>query len=433
MSTLQELLNLGLVDIGSDDSRFEKMMAASSMLSAKFKEDFTLLVPATLISLDEGVDEDDPMFSLVEDLVAAEWKTLRNTHVNRPRELLRSIIVDALATAVNGHHVSAAIVWNSAASPLHHQQVRLGRAASLIGGLLSSAGEFAEREAVARAGMMSATPKKRVRKHAASSEKPVFKISAAIKDQDILADVARSAGANHPQAPSLDAPNPHWPNVGQPWAHEFATRMTAALSKAVNLGNARMSEALTKQLATYLGEFEKQLTDSLEQLQNDALQTQEASRTRLDVLWWSEALYSPTLSTSYREVELPVAAVAAAMDLASIVPPLVPASVCYVLSETMLRVSQLKGGVREMSVQNFLDSITKAKTQFGERLPVSPTRNARLPLVGLVGEAARGSHISAETFHGRAGIDAGLVLTPGEFAMWVFRGIQASRLAETVR
>ena len=52
MSTLQELLNFGLVAIGSDDSRFEKMKSASSSLLAKFKEDPSLLIPATLISLD---------------------------------------------------------------------------------------------------------------------------------------------------------------------------------------------------------------------------------------------------------------------------------------------------------------------------------------------------------------------------------------------
>jgi hypothetical protein len=91
---LQELLNLGLVDIGSDDSRFEKMQAAGAALVEKLKAEPSLLVPATLIAIDTDVDEDEPLFSLVEELVVAEWKTMRNTHVNRPRELLRSIIVN---------------------------------------------------------------------------------------------------------------------------------------------------------------------------------------------------------------------------------------------------------------------------------------------------------------------------------------------------
>lgn len=202
MSILQELLNLGLVDIGSDDARFDKMRSASSALSAKFKENPSLLIPATLISLDEGVDEDDPMFALVEELVVAEWKTLRNTHVNRPRELLRSIIIDALAAAVNGDHDSAGVVWNSAVSPLRHRQVRLGKAASLIEKLLNDAGVFAEQEAVVRAGLVATAPRKRNRKKA-SPEKVPLTISASISDNEVFADVARSAGPQHPTK------NPH--------------------------------------------------------------------------------------------------------------------------------------------------------------------------------------------------------------------------------
>lgn len=429
MATLQELLNLGLVDIGSDDSRFEKMQSASSALQAKFKEEPGLLVPATLISLDEGVDEDDPMFSLVEDLVLAEWKTLRNTHVNRPRELLRSIMIDALSTAVSDDHVSAAVVWNSAASPLRHQQMRLGKAGSLIGDILRSAGELAERQAVARAGMATAPIKKRGRKQA---ERSPLKISATIEDQDIVADVARAAGPQYGPVPNLESPNPHWPNTGHPWSNEFTPRMAAALSKVVSLGNARVGEVLAKQLAAHLDEFDKQLAEQFREVER-LMQSQETSRMRLDVLWWSEALYSPTLNTSYRELELPVAALAAAVDLAGIVPPLAPASVCYVLSETLFRVSRLRGGSGDLSVEAFMDGIAKAKTEFGERLVRSPTSKGRVPLVDLVAESARGARVSAETLRHRAGVDPALMLTPSEFAMWVFRGIQASRLVETLR
>ncbi len=93
---LQELLNLGLVEIGADDSRFQKMQNAANALSRHFVEKPELLVTATLIALDDDSDEGDPFFELVEKLVIVEWVTLRNTHVNRPRQLLRSITVDAI-------------------------------------------------------------------------------------------------------------------------------------------------------------------------------------------------------------------------------------------------------------------------------------------------------------------------------------------------
>lgn len=437
MSSLQELLNLGLVDIGSDDSRFDKMQSASSALLAKFKDEPSLLIPATLISLDEGIDENDRILELVENLVVAEWKTLRNTHVNRPRELLRSIIIDSLAAAVNGSHDSAGVVWNSAVSPLRHRQVRLGRAAPVIENLLKGASKLAEQEAIMRAGLPATVPqKKQSRKKPPSSEKVEFNISASISDDDVFADVARSAGPNHPQNQKLYNPNPNWPNQHQPWANEFATRMATALSKAVNLGSARIAESLSEQLARYLGDFEKQLTEQIrevEQSQSEILQVHDASRMRLDVLWWSDALYSPLLQVGYRELGLHVAAVAAAVDLSSIVPALVPSSVCYVLGETLLRLSQLKEDSIERSVLEYLEGISEANIEFGDRLPTLSTNSMRLPLINLVGEAAKGSRVDPDAIRQCAGIDPSLVLSPAEFAMWVFRGIQANRLVEVLR
>ena len=73
MSALQELLNLGLVDIGSDDSRFEKIQSAAIAFAARLKEDPDLLIPATLIAIDNETDENDPLFGLVEELVIVEW------------------------------------------------------------------------------------------------------------------------------------------------------------------------------------------------------------------------------------------------------------------------------------------------------------------------------------------------------------------------
>ena len=84
MSTLQELLNLGLVAIGSDDSRFAKMEAAGAALVKHLLSNPALVIPATLIAIDCDADENDPILTLVDEQLANEWKTIRNAHVNRP-------------------------------------------------------------------------------------------------------------------------------------------------------------------------------------------------------------------------------------------------------------------------------------------------------------------------------------------------------------
>lgn len=435
MSTLQQLLNLGLLDIGSDDSRFEKMKLAASALTERFKKEPSLLIPATLLSLDENIDEDDTMFEIVEELVIAEWKTLRNTHVNRPRELLRSITIDALEAAVTADYNSAAVVWNTAAAPLQYSQVHIGKADSLIQKMLNGARELAEQEAVRRAVLKTNKSQNQKRKSSAS-KKAALSVSANISEDEIFADVARSAGPKHPNAAELENPNPHWPNANDAWSHEFSTRMATTITKAVNLSSARISQFLSKELAKYLSDFENKIMmqfGDIEQLRKNITQSNVANQMRLNVLWWSEAMYSPVLQTSYQNLDLPVATVVAAVDLADIVPPLSPASVCYILGETLRRLSQLKADNNKMTIQNYLESIAKAGVKIDGHFPGPKKDDKRQPLVSLVGKSTAGSIISAEDIRKQTGIDPLLALSPAELAMWVFRGIQANRLVETIR
>ena len=114
--------------------------------------------------------------------------------------------------------------------------------------------------------------------------------------------------------------------------------MTAALVKAVNLGTSRLAKTMAKDLGTHMTSLEKRLLDELEtveQMQTEREQCAASGRMRLDVLWWSEARYSPLLKKGYRDLAPPLTALLAAVDLAAIVPPLAPASVSYVLAETV--------------------------------------------------------------------------------------------------
>ncbi len=431
MSILQELLNLGLVDIGSDDSRFEKMQSAASTLAKRFTEEPTLLIPAALVALDDDVDDDDPIFAQVEELVITEWNTLRNTHVTRPRHLLRSVVIEALASTTEGNAEISGVVWNTAASRLRHGQARLGKAAPVVERLLEQACEIAETEAVGRAGMADLPFKKRRRRKRSKSDDVTLELDGTIEEAESLKEVARAAGSQYPPGQGLTDPNPHPTTQAPEWSQEFTPRMTAAVVKAVNRGTSRLSESLSESLDGYLGAREKRLLEQLrgtEQIQ--MAQSYASSRMRLDVLWWSEALYSPSLQGGYRELPLPVAVVAAAIDLAAIVPALSPASVSYVLGETMLRLCRILDVDEKQQLGSYLLGLSEAKPDFGEALPRSTTDDTRLPLIDLVGEASTGSKLSSDALRKRTGIDMTLELTAAEFSMWVFRDLQARRLVE---
>jgi hypothetical protein len=432
MSMLQELLNLGLVEIGSDDSRFEKMQAAASALAKRFGEEPHLLIPATLVALDEDVDEDDPFFILVEEIVTLEWKTLRNTHANRPRQLLRSIAIDALATAATESAEVSSVIWNTAASLMRHQQMRLGKAAGLIEQLLSQAYERAETEAIKRAGM-SLPPSKR------KSKKPSYvpaelKLNTQIKADELITDVARAAGPQHPAGQPLTDPNPHWPNAANPWSHEFNPRMTAALVKAVNLGTSRLAKSVTEGFVAHVTSLDKHLFDQInavEEVLAEVAQSNASGHMRLNVLWWSEACYSPLLKKGYRELIPSVGALIAAIDLATIIPPLAPASVTYVLAEMVADIcSGAEAQQSSQPLEDYIKVLATASLDLRSALPQATTSGGRVPLVELVSEATAGAALSKDIVQARAGIKPDLQMTPSDFAMWMFREIQASRLVE---
>lgn len=429
---LQDLLNLGLVDIGSDDSRFAKMESAAQKLSKQFEDSPALMVTATLVALDEEVHEDDPFFELVEGLVIDEWKTLRNTHVNRPRELLRSIAMSALFAAAVDEPERSAIIWNTAASRLVHDQTSLGKAGGLLQQSFEAAFATAEHEALRRAGMVTVAPKKRRRKSKTSAAPDAPKFSGAIQKDDVLTDVGRAAGPQYPQGQALNDPNPHWSvNNGQPqWSIEFTPRMTEALVKAVNLGTTRLAESIATELAAHVAAMEEHLQHQLRQvesLQGNLAESATAGRMRLDVLWWSQARYSPSQKTAYATLPAVTAALAAAADLTAIVPSLAPASVTHVLGETIAACF----GSESLGLLEQLNLLKESPpTGLEGVLPSGNTNAVRVPVLELVAEVAGGSSVSESDIRTRAGVDPGLKLEPAELAMWLFRELQALRIAE---
>lgn len=431
MNMLQDLLNFGLVDIGSDDSRFAKMESASAKLSKRIEESPPLLITATLVALDENVDENDAFFEMVEGLVIDEWNTLRNTHVNRPRELLRSIAISALASVSNDDPERSAIVWNTAASQLIHDQTSLGKAAELLKQCFDKAFSTAESEAIRRAGMIAVVPKKRRHKKSASSAPEALSLDGSIERDDVLQDVARAAGPQYPVNHGLNNnPNPHWSNSAPHWSQEFTPRMTEALVEAVNLGTSRLAKSIATELAAHIAAVEEHLHEQLgqvESLQAKLAESEAAMRMRLDVLWWSQARYSPSQNAAYSTLAAATAALAAAADLSAMVPALAPTSVTHVLGETMAACTHSE----RLTLLDYLRTLNESRPLgLEEVLPAGNTSEGRVPLLEIVAEVAGGRSISEDDLRGRAGVDPALMLEPSELAMWLFRELQARRIAE---
>ena len=194
---------------------------------------------------------------------------------------------------------------------------------------------------------------------------------------------------------------------------------------AINLGMHQIFERVKDALADQ--------TKSVKMLRDDVLTEQQAGQVRLDVLWWSVAKYSPSLSRSYRELQREVAAVAMAYDLSCIVPAMAPASVAYVLGESAGAIEQMDSEPERQSVERLLDTVRASGSELRELVPAGTTSNGRMPFVELVASAISGENITSGDLRGKAGIDPALELSIPEFAMWTFRDIQARRLVEAVK
>ena len=370
-----------------------------------------LVIPATLIAIDRDIEEDDPLLALVDERLVNEWKTIRNTHVNRPRELLRSIIIHALSALGARTPTMAALIWQTAFSPIHHQQARLGKEGGFVRELLQAFHGRVEEVASARVTLAESLPKEHRNKTSLSSHTQ-------LKDDNLVTDIGRSVGPHKPDGTPYKDPNPHWPNTGQPWSDEFTPRMTAALVRAVNLA---MKHILTP-ITTNLQSLEQRLTKYVET-------NQSATDVQLDVLWWFEAKYSPSLRRSYRDMNTEIAAVAMAHDLSMLVPAMAPTSVTYVLGEAAAAVAH-DSRRGKCSVATLLKDLCTSTSYLRELVPNVTTANGRVPLLDLVAQTVTGNPVETGDVNARTGVDPDLKLSLSDFSMWMFRDIQARRLVE---
>ena len=435
-AVLSELLSAGLIDkIEGDDSRFEKIEKAAVTVAEQLRAKPPLLIEAILAALDPDVSDTDPAVARAEKALIAEWKAMRSVHINSPVSLLRAILLDACSRAAEGRN--AAILWLTAADTLPH--ARLGREEAAVRRMLEALAHRTEQTALARP-MMPAEP----RPVSLSPTKASMAVSAPTKvDREQL--LQRVAATVHPtyRGAALANPNTYAPTQQiQIWSAEFADRMTALLADELDRLAAVFAQSqvqLTTRMQSLEADVLKALGDMLIEQQrwvHDAFTASEARKQaeelRLNALWWSEALYSPSLRRGYRELPVPIAAVAMAVDLLELVPKPVPASVVYLLAETVQR---LPGASFEhrLPLSEFLASLWAARGQVPQtwlaRLGSVP-QEGRLSIRHLLLSALTDRDWNFDAGAKRASVRGDVALSLPELARALFRQEQAVQLAE---
>lgn len=435
---LSDLLTAGLIEnLNGDDDRFAKMGRAVEEIAKDLRENPPRLIRSILAALDPDVPEDDPAIVMAERALVDQWPTMSSAHPSTPVGLLRALLLDACNAATEAEGANAAIVLFTAVDTL--PLLKLGREEPVVRKILVNLAIRVEQEAVRAPAAPSV---KRLPTFKAPEAREFDAHEPALVDRDNLWSLVASAACNSHPSVQVNNPNPYWPNNPTNWSHEFANRMHSLLADEFN----GLAEAITgdvndlkQQLQGSQTELIKAITESMAAQRRwiqdviDGSETERlAEKTKLNTLWWYEALYSPSMCCSYREHPPPLASVVMAIDLISGVSHPSPASVAYVLSEAVNRLPEASFSC-EYKLTDLLFVIRQGRTAlpmgwFDRLLP--PPVAGRLSLRDLVVSVLSDRDVDVSSAIKDAGLSEDTKFSLPMFARAMFRQEQAVQLAE---
>lgn len=417
--------------MGGDDSKLEKLSQAAKDLSENLRKVPSKALRYSLIAFDPESPEDDPVVEEALSALQNRWAAYRNTFSSIPIVVVRAILLEALLIASADDERVGICFVSSARNVLPLMRADNERA------IWSGAVQEVERKVDLRAEEEWATPAT-ITVPAMTFAFPEFsaaKISPTTVSKQWLQKEMLSAIAPQYQDPATgNVPtggNPHWPqNQPHAWAGEFGRRSAASIADAIDAAISKIEITQPDLIDPF-----KQLAGSVSKHVEGTLAAVGAAtaglQRRTQLLWWREALYSPSARTSYRNLPLTVAAAQMAFDLFNEVPLFSPASVSAFLEEAVRRLPD----VNEPKFWPVSDLVTQA--QDADTLaPLRATASSlmsepegRGPLLALIGHPAHAGARNKEAFQLLTGIPINSRLGPVEWSAWLFRELQAARAA----
>lgn len=416
-------LSAGLIDVGGDDAKLEKLRETAADLAAKLKKTPSKALPFALIAFDPEAPAEDPVIGEAMEALQKRWATYVNTFSGRPVLVLRAVLLEALVQAASENDKIGVAFVTTARNTLPFMEA--GNEEAIWADVIQDI----EQHLDARAEAEWATPE--------TINVPVmtFQPPAAIEvsrpqvsiDKAKLAEkFEAAAGPNSPKRAT--GGNPHWPQQNQAWVGEFGNWMAAAVAEALSavvkgfeikpINLAGPLQALAQAVSTHVDETLKVMSRATAGLQR-----------RTNLIWWKETLYSPSARLSYRAMPASTAAALMAFDLHRQVPTLSPASVAAFLHETVLNLPSLavdeSRPIRDLLTEaSSSDQLAPLRQVAAELVPEPIGRG---PILGLIGHGAHQSPLDDCEFRRMVGVPPNTALTVPQWATWVFRELQAVR------
>lgn len=444
---LTGLLEAGLIEkVDGDESRFEKMEKAAEAVANELKEQPIKLISAIVAGINPDILETDPAIQMAKSALVHEWKTMSSAYPSPPINLFRAILLEACKQASLENH-NAAILWLTVADtfPL----MRLGKEEAVVRKLLEQLSLLAEERSLVDndiSKLKAVSPIKLTLSEPLKLSKPIK-----VDREDLHPKLGDAAGNTHIKLDGAngtgDSPNRYaltnhnqlgrWPN----WAGDFAVKMTEllgdefdGLASTVSQQNNQLVKSINALNKDVIEEVGKKLNEQrlyIQKIAKQNLQEQKSEQTRLNVLWWSEALYSTSLRTSYRELDPSIASIIMAIDLLAEVSIPAPASVSYMLSETICKLAD-SGFDRKVVLSELLESFKASKNGIPRQWidNIKPhSHSGFMTLRDLVITSMKNDSFKLDNLAETAGIPIDFEISLPVLSRAIFRQEQAVRLA----
>ena len=426
---LLKFLSKRLINVGGDDDKLEHLRQTAADLAGILEETPAKAFPFALVAFDPHVPATDPTVIQVEDALRKRWQTYVNTFSDTPVTVFRAMLLDALISACGRNDTVAAAFVASARNVLPFMEVGDEQElwADIVADIEKRVEERAERE--------WATP--------ASISVPDIKLKPPATDEiRIASEKVNTAGlaskfmaAAGPHATVPDQGqvetqgNPQWPQDDPAtWNYEFASRTAQTVGDAIT----RAVEGLSVEgvdLPAFTTETARAISDHLTKTLQAVSTAAAGLQRRTNLLWWKEALFSPSARISYRELSPADAAVLMAFDMHQQIPTFSPASVAAFLRETVVALPTLDredtASIRELiEIARDADVLSQLRTE-AATLVSAPA--GRCSILAIIGHPDAMHQLDDPGFRDRIGVKSDTALALPDWSVWIFRELQAAR------
>lgn len=426
---LLRFLKTGLIDVGGDDTKLSKLTETAGDLAAALKKTPAKAASFALIAFDPEASQDDPVIIEAMEALHKRWATCVNTFAGTPVAVLRAVLLDALVQAARSDDKVGVAFAYSARNALPFMEA--GNESQIWAGALAeieeriddrAQAEWATPESISVPALTFAAPKPIV---VSSTPKPVNRAA--------LTKGFEAAAGPHKSGGEKTNGNRYWPqNSPHDWVSDFGARMTDVVAQALE-ENAAGSKIAPIDFSVPLTELSQAVADHVAKTLKAVSEATAGLQRRTNLIWWKEALYSPSARTSYRSLTPSVAAGLMAFDLHRQVPTFSPASISAFLEEAVLILPGLDAA-QTRPISDFLSEALASPPLLPLRetaAQIVSESQGRGPLLAILGHASAATKSKdAVAFRALVGVPAATPLTVSGWAQWLFRELQAARAAQ---